>query len=211
MIPNKAHQERDLSWLKPGLLHAAKQTMLTTRPCIVQVTQAVQAFLSAATNKAAGPQSETADPVQPASIHHHAGTLFHACCAWPPITPVPLDPPTWALSQSDSHTVEGSRLLGIGTTMASQAVQAGGLSGVASSQSPAFHAPGVDSALRPDVLPAGNPAKRQKTGVTGSSGPLGVPIKAVIETTGARHDAGVDALRVCCLLVDTRSMQVRMP
>lgn len=87
------------------------------------------------------------------------------------------------------------------------AAQAGGLSSVASGQSPAFHAPGVDGALRSEVLPAGNPAKRQKTGVTGSSGPLGVPIKVVFETSGTQQDAEVDALRVRCLLVDTRSMQ----
>lgn len=95
--------------------------------------------------------------------------------------------------------------------MASQAAQAGGLSSMPGGQRPAFHAPGVDNALRSEVLPAGNPSKRQKTGVTGSSGPLGVPIKAVFETSGARHDAEVDALRVRCLLVDPSSMQVEMP
>ena len=93
-----------------------------------------------------------------------------------------------------------------------EVAQAGGLSGVPSGQrSPAVHAPAADDALRSMVLPAGNPAKRQKTGVTGSSGPLGVPIKAVFETSGRLHDTELDALRVRCLSMHSHLLQAMIP
>ena len=162
----------------------------------VQVTQALRAFLAAAANGGTAAMPLPGASEDPPHAPFHSGTMFQNRCAWAPINPMPTHPPTWALAQFGGYASGGSSQVNAGSPMLPPMAQVGALSGTPDWMGAAVYVQGVGPSPQTGVVTAGNSAKRQKTGVTGSSGPLGASVKTVFETAGALHDAELQILRV---------------